>query len=123
MIVRCLRHSIVSRVAGLVKFKCPALSIFPIFGPFPLFLPSSTIILSGSPNIMTMENYASEMFLGWQRYPSNLSLSALDVDTTRCDERLSENTERLFVPQEADCQLKMLNLTSQNGSYLDSNQD
>ena len=39
-------------------------------------------------------------FQGWERYPHNLGLSPLEADAYRCDERLSQSRERLFVDKD-----------------------
>jgi hypothetical protein len=45
-------------------------------------------------------------FDGWDIYPLNLSHSALDADANRCNRRLTEDAERLFVPPPERSQLE-----------------
>jgi hypothetical protein len=46
-------------------------------------------------------------FLGWEKYPHNLGLSPLEADAYRCDERLTQNRERLFVGRDG-CRVGVL---------------
>lgn len=49
---------------------------------------------------MVEREYSYEYFRGWQQFPKNLPLSLLHVDPNRHCERLSQDSERLFVPNE-----------------------
>lgn len=59
----------------------------------------------------------SERFAGWEIYPRNLSFSALDTDATRCQEELSKDAQRLFIPnaEESELQILQVNTTPQEG--------
>lgn len=59
--------------------------------------------------------YTSEDFAGWERYPHNLSLTALDVDA---GQRYERDAQRLFIPSEEQSELQMLDFTFHNGWYL-----
>ncbi len=62
----------------------------------------------------------SGRFVGWEIYPRNLSFSALDTDTTRCQEELSKDAQRLFIPDEEESELQILqaDMTAQEGLYF-----
>jgi hypothetical protein len=47
-------------------------------------------------------------FAGWEIYPRNLSFSALEADASRRHENLSKDAERLFIADEEDIHLQVL---------------
>ncbi|KAF2827276.1 hypothetical protein CC86DRAFT_405410 [Ophiobolus disseminans] len=60
-----------------------------------------------------------DVFSGWQNYPRNLQISALDADTDQCNTRLKEDATRLFVPSEDECELRMQSFPRQIGPCRD----
>jgi len=60
-------------------------------------------------------------FDGWNIYPLNLFHSALDTDANRCNEELTEDAKRLFIPPTEPCQLKAQGYLSCDGeSYVNA---
>ncbi|KAH8592032.1 hypothetical protein B0O99DRAFT_597651 [Bisporella sp. PMI_857] len=53
---------------------------------------------------------APERFAGWEIYPCNLPFSALDTNATRCQEELSKDAQRLFIPNEEESELQILQI-------------
>lgn len=64
---------------------------------------------------MSRAEQISDLFTAWQTYPHSLALSALDTDANRCNARLHEDAERLFIPSGERCQLVVQDFVSQRG--------
>jgi hypothetical protein len=44
-----------------------------------------------------MPDFAANEFAGWESYPQELKFPVLEADASRCNERITENADGLFV--------------------------
>ncbi|OCK75784.1 hypothetical protein K432DRAFT_307764 [Lepidopterella palustris CBS 459.81] len=56
-------------------------------------------------------------FHRWEEYPGNLPLSLLYINPNRCSERLSQDSERLFVPEKDDIPFTLSSFIRQRFSW------
>ena len=51
-----------------------------------------------------MDVFASlDPYAGWETYPEGLGFSALEVDARSCNERISDQSDELFVDKSESC--------------------
>jgi hypothetical protein len=47
-----------------------------------------------------MLDFATDHYAGWESYPQKLDFPVLEVDASRCDERISKAADSLFVDKD-----------------------